>query len=85
MRSLSGEVRSRMQDIIGKYWQAGYTTDLWCPPCVSDMVLKLYRHYDEWLEQQKQESPPEVKEPEPSKPVEPIKASFPSHKKHHRR
>lgn len=52
MRSLSGEVRSRMQSIIGRYWQPGYSTDLWCPPCVSDMVLKLYRNYDEWLKQQ---------------------------------
>ena len=51
LRSLSGETRSRMQSIIGQYWQPGYSTDLWCPPCISDMVLKLYRHYDEWLKQ----------------------------------
>jgi hypothetical protein len=51
MRGLSGEVRSRMQSIIGTYWEPGYHTDLWCPPCVSDMVKKLYRHYDEWLKQ----------------------------------
>lgn len=52
LRSLPGETRSRMQDIIGKYWQPGYSTDLWCGPCVVDMVKKLYRHYDEWLAQQ---------------------------------
>lgn len=88
MRSLSGEVRTRMQSIIAHYWQAGYITDLWCGPCVSDMVLKLYRHYDEWLEQQKQEQPVEltleIKAPEPPK-AEPVKASFPSHKKHQRK
>jgi hypothetical protein len=50
LRSLSAEVRSRMQHIIGEEFQPGYNTDLWCPPCVSDMVLKLYRHYDEWIE-----------------------------------
>ena len=49
MRGLSAEVRGRMQAIIGKYWQPGYHTDLFCPPCISDMVKKLYRHYDEWL------------------------------------
>lgn len=49
LRSLSAEVRQRMQDVIRDEFQPGYSTDLWCPPCVSDMVLKLYRHYDEWL------------------------------------
>lgn len=52
LRSLSGEVRSRMQQIIAEEFQPGYSTDLWCPSCVSDMVKKLYRHYDEWLAQQ---------------------------------
>lgn len=51
MRGLSGETRTRMQQIIGKYWQPGYHTDLWCGPCVSEMVKKLYRHYDEWQKQ----------------------------------
>jgi hypothetical protein len=53
-----------MQEIIGKYWQSGYNTDLWCGPCVSDMVLKLYRHYDEWIAEQ---------------PVK-VEANFPSNK-----
>jgi hypothetical protein len=64
LRSLSGEIRSRMQEIIGKYWQPGYHTDLWCGPCVTEMVKLLYRHYDEWLAQQ---------------PVT-VEASFPSNK-----
>lgn len=64
LRSLSGEVRSRMQQIIAEEFQPGYSTDLWCPPCVSDMVRKLYRHYDEWLAQQ---------------PIT-VEANFPSHK-----
>ena len=53
LRSLSAEVRTRMQEIIRQEWEPGYSTDLWCGPCVSAMVLKLYRHYDEWLEKQK--------------------------------
>lgn len=56
LRSLSAEVRARMQQIIAEEFQPGYSTDLWCPPCVSDMVLKLYRHYDEWLEKQNNEA-----------------------------
>lgn len=73
LRSLSGETRSRMQEIIGRYWLQGYHTDLWCGPCVSDMVRLLYRLYDEWLAKQ-------PKEPEPVV----TKATFPSHKKHRR-
>ena len=51
MRGLSGELRQRMQDTIRKYWEHSYHTDLWCPPCISKMVEKLYGHYDEWLKQ----------------------------------
>lgn len=51
LRGLSGETRGRMQEIIGKYWQPGYHTDLFCPPCVCDMLNKLYRHYDEYLKE----------------------------------
>lgn len=64
LRSLSAETRTRMQTIIGKYWQPGYHTDLWCAPCVVDMVKKVYRHYDEWLAQQ---------------PIK-VEANFPSNK-----
>lgn len=64
LRGLSGETRQRMQDIIREYFQPGYHTDLWCPPCVSDMLKKLYRHYDEWLAQ---------------RPVK-VEANFPSNK-----
>ncbi len=56
LRSLSGEIRSRMQQIIADEFQKGYSTDLWCPPCVCEMVKKLYRHYDEWIEKQPNET-----------------------------
>lgn len=49
MRGLSGETRQKMQDIIRANWEPTYHTDLWCPPCISKMVEKLYGHYDEWL------------------------------------
>jgi hypothetical protein len=64
MRGLSGETRTRMQNIIRENWEPGYYTDLWCPPCVCDMLKKLYRLYDEWLTKQ---------------PVT-VQASFPSNK-----
>jgi hypothetical protein len=49
LRGLSGETRTRMQDIIRRYWDGGYHTDLWCAPCVSTMLKKLYGLYDEWI------------------------------------
>lgn len=52
LRGFSGETRTRMQDLIRKYWEPSYHTDLWCPPCVSKMLEKLYRHYNEWQAQQ---------------------------------
>lgn len=51
LRGLSGETRQRMQDIIRANWEPTYHTDLWCPPCVSEMLKKLYRLYDEWIKQ----------------------------------
>lgn len=85
LRSLSGETRSRMQDIIRKYWQPMYNTDLWCGPCIAEMIKLVYRLYDDWLAAQpKEEIKEEPKEPEPAKP-QVVKAVFPSHKKHHRR
>lgn len=52
MRGLNAHEREGMQRIMREEFQPGYSTDLWCPPCVSDMVKKLYRHYDEWLAKQ---------------------------------
>jgi hypothetical protein len=52
LRGLSAETRQRMQDVIRQEWEPTYHTDLWCGPCVCDMIKKLYRHYDEWLKQQ---------------------------------
>lgn len=51
LRGLSGETRQKMQDIIRANWEPGYHTDLWCPPCVTEMLKKLYRLYDEWIKE----------------------------------
>lgn len=85
LRSLSAETRTRMQQIISEEFQTGYTTDLWCGPCVSDMVLKLYRHYDEWLAAQPKDEPKPEPAAEPEEPLPPVKGTFPSHKKNHQR
>lgn len=73
LRGLSGETRTRMQQIMAQEFQPGYHTDLWCGPCVTDMVKRLYENYDKWLAAQ-------PKEPPPPEPVI-VPANFPSHKK----
>lgn len=98
MMGLDGSTRSNMVRIITEEFQPGYATDLWCPPCVSDMVLLLYRHYDTWLANNP-ETPPMIEqaEDEPELVTDPtqdfaaasepvvIKANFPKHQNRHRR
>lgn len=85
LRHLDGNTRSEMQRIMSEEFQPGYTSDLWCAPCVSDMVLALYRRYDEWLVANP--PPVEMVEPvivNPSESIQ-VKANFPSHKNYRRR
>lgn len=94
LRGLSGSVRSDMQRIMSEEWQPGYTADLWCPPCVCDMITKLYRCYFNYLKELHKDTteykdlsqgieilsqrPYPVAEPE--KPLI-VAAAFPSNKK----
>lgn len=64
LRGLNAIERDNMQRIMREEFQPGYQADLWCPSCAADMVLLLYRHYDEWLAKQ---------------PLE-VQANFPSNK-----
>ena len=57
LRHLDGNTRAKMQQVMNEEFQPGYATDLWCPPCVSDMVKALYRKYDEWIEAQPKNEP----------------------------
>lgn len=57
MMGLDGATRSAMARIICEEFQPGYATDMWCPPCVADMVTLLYRHYNAWKEKQAKEIP----------------------------
>ena len=54
MIGLDGNTRSRMVEIIKEEFQPGYATDLWCPPCVGDMVTLLYRYFNEWREKNRE-------------------------------
>lgn len=75
VKHLNAHERERMVRVMNEEFQPGYTADLWCPPCVFDMVKLLYQRYDAWLASQ----------PEPPKVVENVHASFPKHKNHHRK
>lgn len=71
IRNLSGNERSDMQRVMGEEFQPGYATDLWCSPCVADMVRHLYTRYDQWkAENEKKTEPAEL--PIPPKADEPI-------------
>lgn len=72
LRHLDGNTRSMMQQVMAEEFQPGYSADLWCPTCCADMVLAVYRRYDEWLAA----NPDPVPEAEPLN----VKANFPSHK-----
>lgn len=50
MKCFDGNTRSGMARVITEEFQPGYATDMWCPPCVADMVRLLYRYYHEWKE-----------------------------------
>jgi hypothetical protein len=41
--------RERFRQIMSDEFQPGYNTDLWCPPCLFDMVKLLYRRFDDYL------------------------------------
>lgn len=48
MRGLNAHERDGMIRVMREEFQPGYSCDLWCPPCVSNMVTLLFRLYDEW-------------------------------------
>lgn len=73
MNGLNSHEREGMQRVMSEEFQPGYSTDLWCPPCVSEMVTKLYTNYERWQEENKKKD--EIK----------VTASFPSHKNHRRK
>lgn len=49
VRGLNAHEREGMQRVMGEEFQPGYHTDLWCGPCLFDMVKLLYQRYDAWI------------------------------------
>ena len=72
LRGLDHFTRHEMVRIMGEEFQPGYSNPGDCPPCVFEMVDRLYRQYDEWLAKQ-----PVIIQTEPLQ----VAANFPSHKK----
>ena len=46
-RTMNMRERVRMEKIIHEEFEPGFTADLWCEPCVREMILKAYKHYEE--------------------------------------
>lgn len=46
IQDLGQDIKSRMVDIIKRYFAPAYLTNLWCGPCIIDMVKYLYTQYD---------------------------------------
>lgn len=57
LKGLNGNEREGMVRVMREEFQPGYTVDLWCPTCAADMVIHLYRYYDNWLSAQPKEEP----------------------------
>jgi len=80
MRHLNSNEREGMQRIMREEFNPNYTSDLWCPPCVADMVTLVYRLYDEYL----QNNPDPITNPIIPAPIKEVHATFPSHKNKNR-
>lgn len=48
LRHLDGRTREEMRRVMAEEFVPGYTADLWCPPCVSEMITSLYRYFEDW-------------------------------------
>lgn len=45
-------VRQRLLDIIHEEWSPVYNANLWCSPCVIDMLKYAYTQFDKWIAEQ---------------------------------
>lgn len=42
-------IRLKLLEIIHTYWSPVYNVNLWCSPCVVDMLRFAYTQYDKYL------------------------------------
>lgn len=73
VKGLNAAEREGMQRVMAEEFAPGYSTDLWCGPCVFEMVKLLYTRYEQWKSQQPKENPTPVETPM----VEAVHATFP--------
>jgi hypothetical protein len=50
---LDMHVRSRMLEVVREEFNVMYNANLWCSPCVCDMLKYAYTQYDKYLKDQK--------------------------------
>lgn len=72
---LDGVVKTKMLDIIKRNFAPAYLTNLWCSPCVVDMIKYLYEQYDAMP---KEEPAKEVEAPKQAE-LTIKKETFPKH------
>lgn len=52
LRGLMGSIREAYQRIMSEEFVPGFTADIWCGACVTDMVQRLYGvYYYNWLKE----------------------------------
>ena len=55
-QTLRGLNQHQKNDLLNvaraEFFGQGYSPDLWCPQCVADFIMNIYRAYDNWLSQQ---------------------------------
>lgn len=74
LRGIDHYTRQEMVRVMGEEFQPGYSNPGDCPPCVFEMVDRLYRQYDAWITAQ-----PIIIQEDPIKVI----ANFPSNKSKH--
>jgi hypothetical protein len=47
---LDSATRDGYLNMIRKYYNPGYITNMWCSPCVVDMMKYLYTQYDKSIQ-----------------------------------
>lgn len=55
MVHLSGRDRSSLVKAMSEEFQPGYSSDLWCPPCVANMMHQVYRRYLQFVDEERKQ------------------------------
>lgn len=54
LKGISAHVKNEMLRVYREEWYPRYLTDLFCPPCIADMIRKTYSQYELYLERKEQ-------------------------------